>query len=61
MYVYVWIIKMSLGLNLGGNGSLGQMLTDRERVCRRLTLSGSVVGDRYGSENEPMEGASLGQ
>ena len=35
---------------------------DRQKskgVCRRL--SGSVVGDPHGSENEPKEGASLGR
>ncbi len=47
---------MSLGLNLRGNGSLGQLLTGGGRMCRRLTLSGSVVG-----ENEPKGGASLGR
>lgn len=48
MYMYWWPTM-----------SLGQMLTGRGRVCGRL--SGSVVGDHYGSEKEPKEGASLGR
>lgn len=46
---------MSLDLNCGGR-SLG-VSVNRERmcVCGRLTLSGNVVGDRCGSENEPKE------
>lgn len=51
---------MSLGLDLRGNGSLGQMLTGGARVCGRLMPSGSVVGDHHGSENKPNEGGSLG-
>lgn len=53
-FMFQWL-EMSLGLDLGGNGSLDQMLTGRKRVCGvgGLKQSGSVVGDRWDSENEP--------
>lgn len=42
------------------NWGLDQVLAREKRVCDRLMLSGSDADD-YGSENEPMVGASFGQ
>lgn len=54
IWVCFWWLKMSLGLNFGRK-IFGSDANRKRKVCVCVCVSGSVVGDRYGSENEPNE------